>query len=214
MVNEHKEKLSVALQEWADANKVMINRKLSNGFAEIMLNACPVIGNYSTWLFAGSAATLALLIVNIHNISNQIEITNIKYSLLFLSFSLFSGIAAKYFNTSAELRMKTSELGRQLGKELKELSEAEMGEVSKMAEEHGIDVDIDISKEIFLEHVVIIFPKFLQSKAKKSILKSIDDPLNSAKEDARTFLLIYLSIGFQFIFIMLFIFSVFFGIKM
>lgn len=141
-----------------------------------------ILEKFSSWLLAGVGASCALIIANINNISQIVELSIIKNSLLILVGSGIFGFLSKYYAIQISILLSTDENFRNTLPKLLNAHIEEEKKIHSFAIENNTTVNtipnIIGAMRTVNDHV----PWYSRKKAIEGFEKGLKDPLHGYKK--------------------------------
>ncbi len=147
------------LREWNRLNKENAEQAMVSAMFQAFIETSNIIDKFSTWLLAGTGATIALFITQINSILPHISQKGYKYCLLSLIFSAALGILSKYYSLRCEIQANIlSKIITLFSKILETHGKAE-DKIAVNALNEKIELETGINMSKVITDFLIPFPK-------------------------------------------------------
>lgn len=179
-----KQNLKKSLEDWA----AVINKNAEVNFVEGLfrgaLVSSAIIDKSSTWLLAGTGATVALMIANLDKLVPILGATTFRDSIYILVISAFLGFLAKYKSIHCQIILATEEEIKERVFPILETHSEQKDKVDKMAQEHEFDIATEIDIEEVIHEFNKAFPKIIRPFLLKEYIQSVQDHLSPSRKAA------------------------------
>ncbi len=201
------------LDSIATAVRLNAEQEIVRNTLKAALDQSRPIDQFSTWLLAGYAATAALFISNIRQISELISIESIKYCLAALIIGALFGFLEKTSAVRVTVLISVDEIIRSSLPKIIEQLERQKTQIQDTATQHNAEVSIQINMENVLTQIHDAIPNSKRLKVGKGMARGIKDPIFVYKKCMRTFQRQTIYASLEYILFIVFLLIVWFSVK-
>ena len=146
------------LLSWNQANKNNAEQDFVSAMYKSITETTAAVDKFSMWLLAGTGATGALLISQVASILPYLSAKGFKVCMLLIVISAILGFLAKYKALRCEMQNQMQSSLQELLEPIFTKHEKNEEEISKLAEQRGIEIETDIDFQNVISEFSIPLP--------------------------------------------------------
>jgi len=194
-----------SIHAWAKITRENASIEFARALFSGILNICPILDSFSTWLMVGTGATVALMIANIDKILPILGQKYYRTSLCLLAVSMLFGFLQKYVSIMIFGFSIVDDRMRTLLEKLFKAHSEEEEKIGEMAKAANISVETEIDLKTVSSELEKAFPWYIRRKMIENFYEGQKDQLLPYRLHIRTLFRQGFYVVMQFIFLILFI---------
>lgn len=164
------------LTDWNRLNIENTENKLVSVIYENIIESTSLIESYSTWLTAGTAATVGLLITNVSTILPFLTATGFKTTGLLLVASILCGVCSKFFAIQCFIADKQSETKTQKVSTVMAAYQEDVRKIEALAKQQGRTLSTDLNMVRVLNTFSTPFPWWFKRFILPRMIRGANNP--------------------------------------